>query len=247
MRDHGKEARERAHSFLDRHHYKGGEIKHEDGGDVSKAAVKRVVKSAISQHEHEEHLGLHTKLKLKSGGKVDGKKSEHRPDRKARGGEEEDREYEGSHMKPELSEETGETEGRARGGGEEKHGGKKGGGHHIGAVNIAIGNPEKEQAAHQQGIQQGLQVGMQKGAMAAHGGGGGPPMAPPHPPMGPPGGAPMAPPPPRPPVAGPPPGAMPPGAGAPPGAMPPRPMGVKDGGEVHVREHHRRKAGGRCD
>jgi hypothetical protein len=188
MRDHGKEARERAHSFLSRHHYSGGEVAREDGGPVSHEHVRAVKAKGT---------------RLASGGSVPALKD---------GGE---------------------------------HKGKKegGGGHHIGAVNIAIGNPEKEQQAKQQGIQAGMQAGMQKGMMAARGGAGGPPPGAGGPPPGPPPGA-M---PPRPPMAGPPPGAMPPGGappgGPPPGAMPPRPPGVKDGGMIHVREHTRRKGG----
>jgi len=252
MRDHGTESRERAHSFLSRHGYsKGGEC-HAEGGPVH-AIAKRTIVKALRQHENAEHEGHHEKLKLKAGGAVDGERSKHRPDRRARGGEsehlrkdEDDKEYSG-HMKEGDAGDSGEADGRARGGEEPKHKGGGGKGHHIGAVNIAIGNPEKEQMAKQQGVQAGMQIGMQKGAaMAAHGAPGGAP--PPRPPMAPPPGA-------MPPGAGMPPGAMPPGAmpprppmAPPPGAgMPPpgmRPPGQKDGGEVRVREHHRRRAGG---
>jgi hypothetical protein len=207
MKDHGKESRDRAHSFLSRHGYSGGECAREDGGEVSHEHV-RAVKSKGTR--------------LATGGSVPGRKD-------------------GGGMKEGSSGTTGETEGRAKGG---KHEGGKGG-HHIGAVNIAIGNPEKEQMAKQQGIQAGMQAGLQKGAMAGRGAGG-PPVGPP--PGGPPPGAAMPPPgamPPRPPMPPPggAPGGMPPGA-APPGAMPPRPMGVKRGGEVHVKEHVRRRRGG---
>lgn len=193
MRDHGTEARERAHSFLSRHRYSGGECGEASGGAVAKVA-KRIVTKALRQHETAEHGGKHEKLRLKSGGEVRGEESKGRPDRK------------GGHGK-------------------------------IGAVNIAIGNPEKEKMAEQMGLQKGIQIGAQAAAAKA-GGAGGPPMMAPHPPMGgPPGG--------MPPGAGPPPGAMPPGAGAPPGGMPPRPPGVMaSGGEVKVRGHTRRRAGG---
>lgn len=250
MRDHGVESRERAESFLSRHHYTGGECGKASGGAIAHEA-KKIVTKALREHENAEHGGKHERLKLKSGGRVHGKHSEHRPDRRRRaegGSTEELRRDEGEHeysghMKAESDRESGETEGRARGG---RHGGEHGKGK-IGAVNIAIGNPEKEQMAKQQGLQAGLQAGIQKGVMAARAGAGGPPPGA--------GGPPPGAPPPRPPMAGPPGGgmpppgaipggAMPPGAGAPPGAMMARPPGAKRGGEIKVREHHRRRAGG---
>lgn len=101
-------------------------------------------------------------------------------------------------------------------------------------VNVIVTRGDDQQGK-QEAAQQGLRAGVQLGARAAAqrmAGAGGPP-----PGAMPPGAPPMAPPgaiagPPRPPM-------MPP-----PGAVPPRPMGVKRGGEVTVREHTRRKAGG---
>lgn len=98
-----------------------------------------------------------------------------------------------------------------------------------------------EDAAKQMGMQQGIKQGMKMGAMM----GGHPPAAapgaPPHPPMGP--GVPGGPPPP---------GGMPGQAmGGPRPPMPngPMPPGLRRGGEVvekvKVKEHMRRRAGGR--
>ena len=129
-----------------------------------------------------------------------------------------------------------EDEGRARGG---RHEGKKhhegGGKGKIGAVNIAIGNPDREMAAKKEGVQAGLQLGAKMGGA---GGAGGPP------PGGPPPGA-MPPHPMLPPGAGmaPPPGVSgPPGIpqGGPPPGMPPRARG----GMIKVKEHERRRSGG---
>lgn len=238
MKDHGVEARERAHHMLSRGGYSGGECSEADGGKVSKATIA-VVKKAVHEHDKQEHPGKHTKLRLKAGGEVHGKKEAHRPDRRARGGEMEDADEKLMRHNPEGSSgESGEAEGRAKGGRHE--GGGKG---KIGAVNIAIGNPEKEQQAKQQGVQAGMQIGMQKGAAMAKAGAGGPPGAPP--PGAGPGGPPMPPHPmagPPPGAGGPPPGGMPPG-GPPPGAPPPGMM-RKDGGKIHVKEHERRRAGG---
>lgn len=92
---------------------------------------------------------------------------------------------------------------RARGGSvKDKH---EGGGK-IGAVNIAVGNPEKEQMAAAQGKQEGIKQGMMMAKAGAGAGAPGGGMPPPHPPMG-----------------GPPPGGMPPpgGGGAPPMGAPP--------------------------
>jgi hypothetical protein len=193
MRDHGTEARERAHSMLAKHRYSGGECGKASGGQVAKTARR-----AVREHENAQHGGKHEPLKLKSGGAVDGEPSESRPDRRARGGEH-----------------------------------KSGGKGKIGAVNIMVGHTgAEEQQAKQEGMQAGMQQGVQVGARVAAqkmgGGAGGPP---------------------RPPMAGPPPGGMPPGmppGAPPPGAMPPRPMPpqMAKGGEVRVREHHRRRAGG---
>ena len=106
----------------------------------------------------------------------------------------------------------------------------------IGAVNVNVhhSDPAAEQVARQQGAQQGMKMGAQMGArqamarmaQAPHPMAGGPPMAPP--------GA----------------GAPPPGGPPPGGAMPPRPMPgappqmAADGGEIKVKAHKRRKAGG---
>lgn len=57
-----------------------------NGGKVTMPKVKRTVKKAIREHENAEHQGKHEKLKLKAGGKVEGKRPAHRPDRRARGG-----------------------------------------------------------------------------------------------------------------------------------------------------------------
>lgn len=251
MKDHGVEARERAHHMLSRGGYSGGECSKADGGKVSAATVA-VVKKAVHEHDQQEHPGKHTKLRLKAGGEVHGKKEHHRPDRRARGGghDEDADEKLTRHMPEGDSGDSGETEGRAKGGRHGKGGGEEKG--KIGAVNIAIGNPEKEQQAKQQGVQAGMQIGMQKGAQMAKAGGGGapgggPPM-PPHPGMGgpPPGG-----PPPgggMPPGGAPPPGGMRPPGAPPPGGMPPGgpPPGMmrKDGGKIRVREHERRRSGG---
>ena len=101
------------------------------------------------------------------------------------------------------------------------------------AINIHSGDPAKEKMAQQQGMQQGMQVGAKLGARAMAqkmAGAGGPP----HPPMAPPAGPMGA----APPMMGGGPGA--PGAGMPPGGGP-----LARGGEVKVRGHVRRKAGGR--
>jgi hypothetical protein len=230
--------------MLSRGGYSAGECAKKDGGSV-RAEAEKLVKRGVAEHENHEHGGKHTKLRLKAGGEVHGKKAHERPDRRARGGSHDDDDADDkltSHMPEGDSGETGETEGRKRGGEHGKGGEGKG---KIGAVNIAIGNPEKEQQAKQEGVQAGMQIGMQKGAQMAHAGAGGPP------PGGGAGGPPM---PPRPPMAGPPggmppggapPGAMPPGAGGPPpGAPPPGAMPRKSGGKVHVREHERRRSGG---
>ena len=71
-------AEHRAHRMLRDGGYKGG-------GEVKVA--KRVVRKALREHENAEHGGKHEKLKLKAGGAVHGEQSEHRPDRRARGGE----------------------------------------------------------------------------------------------------------------------------------------------------------------
>jgi hypothetical protein len=257
MRDHGTEARERAHHMLSRGGYSGGECGKAAGGEIAKVA-KRIVTKAVHEHDKQEHPGKHTRLRLKAGGEVHGKKAEHRPDRRARGGVvkpfDDDEASEGREMAKASGERAepavltggsygyptkgdpdrqpkargGHVEERARGG---KHEGKGGKGH-IGAVNIAIGNPEKEQQAKQQGVQAGMQMGMQKGAQAVaqklQGAGGPPPGAggPPRPPMaGPPGGPPP----------GAPPGAMPPGAGGPPPGAPPGMMPRKHGGKIERR------------
>lgn len=177
------------------------------------------------------------RIKVRSGGKVEGKAPEHRPDRRARGGSLNgvatvDRRYEAEGIDqphgPEKRADGGATGTKHRSG--------------RGPKNITIivgksddGGDAKAQMAHQ--------AGMQQGAMMARAGAGGPPRPPMMPPPGPP-------------PSGPPPGGMPPpGAMAgspPPGAMmPPRPgmpppgmpMHAK-GGVIKVREHQRRKAGG---
>jgi hypothetical protein len=107
-----------------------------------------------------------------------------------------------------------------------------------GHLNIVIqnSNPAEKQQAAQQGLQQGVKVGAALGARQAAarmGGGGGPPVSPPGGAAGAgPGRLPIAP---------------PPGAGAPPGVMPQRPPGgmMATGGTVRVKEHVRRKAGGK--
>ena len=220
MRDMADGARERARKML----CSGGYSK---GGDIKQ--MKSIARRAVHQHEVAEHEGKETHLKLKSGGAVHGKKAAERPDRKARGGSTEERRLDESdtlnagHMKQGESGETGENEGRARGGGAEKKG-KGGGGKGHTQINIAIGNPEKEQMAHQQGMQEGAQVGAKAviGKLAGAGAGGPPPGAGGLPPGGPPPG--MA----RPPMAGP-----PPGAGMPPGGPPPGMMPHARGGQVH--------------
>lgn len=216
MRDMAEGERARARKMLCSGGYKGG-------GEIKE--MKTIARRAIHEHEVEKHEGKPTHLKLKSGGAVHGNKSEGRPDRKARGGSTEERREDESdklnagHMKQGDSGEMGENEGRARGGGAEKKG-KSGGKSGHTQINIAIGNPEKEQMAHQQGMQEGAKAIVQK--LAGAGAGGPPPGAGGPPPGGPPPG--MA----RPPMAGPPPGGPPPGA-PPPGAMMPHARG----GGVH--------------
>lgn len=96
-------------------------------------------------------------------------------------------------------------------------------------INVIVARGGGDDQEKQQAAQQGLRAGVQLGARAAAS-----KMAPPGaPPMGaPPGGMP-----PRPPMAG------PPGPGGPPmGPLPPQM--AAHGGEVKVRAHARRKAGG---
>lgn len=59
-----------------------------EGGYVHSdvAADKKLIEKAIHEHENHEHGGVHTKLKLKTGGKVKGGAPKHRPDYRARGG-----------------------------------------------------------------------------------------------------------------------------------------------------------------
>lgn len=113
------------------------------------------------------------------------------------------------------------------------------GGHKKGGLNIIIKNqpmhPAEKQMAAQQGAQQGMRIGAALGARqaAARMGGAGA-ASPPAPGAAGPG---------RLPIAG-------PGGGGPPGmppvgAPPPRPGMMSKGGEVRVKEHYRRKAGGR--
>jgi hypothetical protein len=189
------------------------------GGSVTMPKVKRVVKRAVREHETEEHGGHHGKITLKHGGEVPGERAKHRPDRQRRA-------------------DGGGIEGRAMGGEAPRKGGGK---PKVGAVNIKIktGSGQdgamKEQMAQRAGMQQGMRMGAALGARQAARGMNRPPM-PPSGGAGPMGGAPPM----MPPGGG---GA---GMGAGPGGPPPPGAGmpVKDGGEIHVREHHRRRAGG---
>lgn len=190
------------------------------GGKITMPRVKRVVRRGIAEHETEEHGGRHGKITLKAGGSVRGEKAKERPDRQRRA-------------------DGGGIEGRAMGG-EMPHrsGGGRGGKAKVGTVNIKIGgkgegaggqpDPAAMQAAQHQGIQQGMRMGAALGARQAGAGMQRPPMG------GPPPGAGGLP-------AGGPPGGMPPGGPPPPGGGG---MPVRDGGEIHVREHQRRRAGG---
>lgn len=189
--------------------------------EVGKARIKIRAKGGALAHPEDAEEKQYEDMKLKGGGKVDGKHAAARPDRKRRaeGGD--------------LAMEPGEP--MAHGGAEKKHGGKKEGHGKVGTVNVVVGKGGDDEAGKQQAMQEGIQLGAKQVLAKMQGAGAG---GPPHPPMGmPPGGG--APPPPGM-GAGLPPGAMPPGAGMP----PPRPQGIKRGGKVHVKEHERRKAGG---
>lgn len=210
-----KEQREAEHHVRRSGYKAGGRIESDEKQDA------RVVTKGV--HEHEKHLHKgepETDLHLKGGGKVKGDAPRHRADKMARGGK------------------------------------VKGGPSKVNIV-IATGGGEGER---QMAFKQGLQTGATVGAAQSK------------PPMMPPPGArpPMAPPPGMPPGAGGPPGGpMPPGAamtGGLPGTMPPRPP-MKRGGkvvewggagggegrlekagmenEIKVREHTRRRSGGR--
>jgi hypothetical protein len=174
------------------------------------------------------------RIKVRAGGKVEGKKPEHRPDRRARGGSIDsglngvasvDRRYEAEGIDQPHG-----PEHRADGGQTGMHRGGKGKGPKNITIIVGKGGDDdgKAQMAHQAGLQQGAQIGAK---MAAGAGG------PPRPPIGPPGGGPM---PGGSPIAGP-----PPGAGGPP--MPPRPgmppQMARDGGKIKVRAHERRAGG----
>jgi hypothetical protein len=139
--------------------------KHPDA-KADAALVKRMVKPGA--------------LKRARGGKVEGEKPRERVDRRARGGDiafDQPDDADGN---------VHANSARARGG-------------HVGSkakpkviVNVAQGDPEKEQMAHQTGMQQGLQLGARMAAQKMGGAGGAPrpPMAPPGPGMAAPGGAP---------------------------------------------------------
>lgn len=100
-------------------------------------------------------------------------------------------------------------------------------------VNVIVAKGD-DQAGKQMAAQQGMRMGAQLGARAAAARMAGPPGAPPGMPPGMPPGGP----------AGGPPGMAPPGM--PPGVMgrPPLPMQRARGGDIKVREHTRRRAGG---
>lgn len=202
---------------------RGGGV-HPDKAEDEKL-IKRDVTKAVHEHEEHDHPGKEpTKIRVKRGGEVKGTAPKHRLDHRARGGK------------------TGEKE--------------KG--------KVIINVHSGEQAAQQQGMQQGMKIGAAMGGAKPPMPGGAPQGAmPPHPPMAPPPGA-----------GGPPMGGAP---GMPPGGMPPKPPGaLKRGGKVKldagagggqgriekarqygetgekpetvtVREHQRRKSGGRCD
>lgn len=180
-------------------------------------------------HVEKIKKAIHRK-KRKHGGSVAGHKPAARLDKHARGGSanESEKIY---HQQGRSETKSGslptknvdsEAPGRARGGRR----------HHA-AVNVVVhaggsGEQEKKQAA-QAGMQQGMKMGAMMGAKAAlsHG---------------------------APPMAGGPPGGAPPMGAAPPmgGAVPPMGPGLgrKDGGKVEtvkVREHTRRKHGGKVE
>ena len=165
MHTESREAQARA--IVDRAGYaRGGEV-----GDEKQD--RRMVRSAVHQHESHDHPGKpETKLKLRGGGKVSGQPSAQRPDRRARGGGID-----------------GEMPGMAKGG--STHGKRKP------VVNIKI-NAGGDAGGKQQAAQDGMRLGAALGARraAAQIGAAGP--AHPAMPMPPPGaippGVPMAPP-----------------------------------------------------
>lgn len=74
--------RERAHDLIGR----TGNKAMARGGHSDWAADEKMVKSAVRQHEDNEHGGKHTKLKFASGGAIDGHAAHGHLGRRARGG-----------------------------------------------------------------------------------------------------------------------------------------------------------------
>jgi hypothetical protein len=115
----------------------GGRLKQE--ADRPALRDKRMIKSAVGQHETHDHAGKpKTKLKLKSGGHVMGEKPAHRADKRARGG-----------AMPEK---------------EHGHGAPKG---RKSAVNVNIISPAASEGEKKQAAAAGLQMGARMGAAAA--------------------------------------------------------------------------------
>lgn len=260
-----KEQREAEHHVRRAGYKAGGRI---EGDEKQDAAM---VKSGVRQHESHLHKGEpETDLHLKAGGKVKGKAPKMRADKRARGGRLPRRDDGGpvSSQQNEMNpawEKQNQTNIDALNTPQASHqnqaqpqkrpdyarGGKVRGGPDKVNIVIATGGGEGErQMAFKQGLQTGAAVG---GAQSK-------------PPMMPPPGA-MAPPPGMPPGGPmPPPGAIGPMAGGmPPGMLPRPPMkrggkvtewGGAGGGEgrlekagmadeINVREHTRRRSGGR--
>jgi hypothetical protein len=84
MRHHENEGRKRARRLITGAGYKvGGHLAEHSESDYE--SDKRMVESAVRQHENHEHGGRHTKLKLAAGGSADGPMASNRADRSPRG------------------------------------------------------------------------------------------------------------------------------------------------------------------